>query len=353
MDVRVVSGGPNACQFIIDFEVQGRAIWPPLHVVVCTVGGEEEHEPIASKPGSPGQLKLFARPNHGALSWANQFCELVVGLRGRQESPSCDVCGTIGDVPNAQDVGFWVYKGEAKVAATWVPPGVRVGHTQRAAFVGREEGRHIHAFPVGRLAHNGDGLRAEVESPILSIHVEETIGRRVFKRHEHLLRIQSRDGVARHLVAWRDAGDGALGRGVLFTKRITTGPFNSRLQRIGFHQGMEHEGLACGGGVAIAHDGARPHGWPVGTATFRRSTVVDCTSWPPAPVGVVGAEVVAQFMRDHVQVPGIAVDVVVGGVGQVGTEAVGIGPAVDVEPSDASCSSVGPLGDQVGHVPLN
>ena len=74
------------------------------------VGGEEEHEPIPVKPGSPGQLKLLSWPNHGALPRANQLRELVVGLCGGQQAPSGDVGGTIGDVLNAQDVGFRVHE---------------------------------------------------------------------------------------------------------------------------------------------------------------------------------------------------------------------------------------------------
>ena len=51
---------------------------------------------------------------------------------------------------------------------------------------------------------------------------------------------------------------------------------------------------------------------------------------------VVGSEVVAKLVGDHVQIPRIAVDVVVGAVGQVGAESVGIRTTVHVEPRDAT-----------------
>ena len=68
---------------------------------------------------------------------------------------------------------------------------------------------------------------------------------------------------------------------------------------------------------------------------------------------VVGAKVVAQFMGDHIQVPGIAVDVVVGGVVQVRAEPVGVGATIDPEIGDAPRACVQTLGDQVGDVPLH
>ena len=70
-------------------------------------------------------------------------------------------------------------------------------------------------------------------------------------------------------------------------------------------------------------------------------------------MGVVGSKVVTKFVGHHIQVPGVAVDVVIGRVGQVGTESVSIRTAIHVQPSDATCARVGPLGDQVRHVPLH
>ena len=268
MDVRIVAGGPNARQFIVDLEVQWRSFWSPLHVIVGAVGGEEEHEPVSGKSRSPGQLELFAWSNHGALARSNQLGELMVWLCGGQQSPTSHVCGAIGDVPDAQDVGFRIDKREAQISATRVATGVGVRNTQCAAFVGREKSRHVHAFPIGRLAHNGDGLRAEVESPVLPIDTEESIGGGVLKRHKDLLGVQARDGVAGHLIARCDARDGALWWSVLFTECVAAGTFNARFQGVGLHQGVKHERLSSGRGVTIAHDGARPHSRAVGAATL-------------------------------------------------------------------------------------
>ena len=44
---------------------------------------------------------------------------------------------------------------------------------------------------------------------------------------------------------------------------------------------------------------------------------------------VVGAKVVAQFVGDHIEVPRVAVDVVVGGVVEVGAESISVGATID------------------------
>ena len=70
---------------------------------------------------------------------------------------------------------------------------------------------------------------------------------------------------------------------------------------------------AAGDRVAVTHDGPHLRSGVVGAAPFRRIAIVDRTAGPTAPVRVVGTEVVAQLVRDHIQVPAVIVQVVGGG----------------------------------------
>ena len=116
---------------------------------------------------------------------------------------------------------------------------------------------------------------------------------------------------------------------------------------------MELQHFGGRGDVAVAHDGARTDRGAVAASTFRSVAVVDGASWPSAPVGVVGAKVVSQFVGHHVQVPRVAVDVGARAARHGRAEAVGEGAAVHAQPCNAAGAGVPALRHQVGDVALN
>ena len=84
---------------------------------------------------------------------------------------------------------------------------------------------------------------------------------------------------------------------------------------------------------------------------LRHITIIDGSTWPPAPVGVVGAEVVPEFVGHDIEVPAVVVQVVHHGWAQVRAESGGVRSiAVDAEVGNAACSGIRSSGQQVHNV---
>ena len=103
--------------------------------------------------------------------------------------------------------------------------------------------------------------------------------------------------------------------------------------------------------MAVAHDGSHLRGRIVGAIAFGSVAIVDWSTRPAAPVGVVGAEVVPKFVCHDVEVPAVVVQVVDHGGAQVGAETSRIRcTAIDTEVGNAPCAGVGTTGQEVHKV---
>ena len=104
-------------------------------------------------------------------------------------------------------------------------------------------------------------------------------------------------------------------------------------------------------GVAVAHDGTRLGCRIVRATALSSVAIVNGAARPSAPVGVIGSEIVAELVRNHIEVPAVIVQVVGQRGVQVGREPRRIiGAANNVEVRDASCACIRPAGHEVNQV---
>ena len=132
------------------------------------------------------------------------------------------------------------------------------------------------------------------------------------------------------------------------------GAVKSGNERVVFYRRMKNKVFtAAGNGVAVAHDGAQLTSGVVckaGTIAFITAAIVDGATGPAAPVGVVGSTIVTHLVGDHVQVPGVGVDVVARGAGKVAADTSIEAVAQAIEVCDATGPNVGPHGQEVFQV---
>jgi hypothetical protein len=85
-------------------------------------------------------------------------------------------------------------------------------------------------------------------------------------------------------------------------------PVDGRNQRNVLDCRMEFQiHRTTGNSMAVAHNGADLWSWTIRATAFRGVTIVDGSAWPTAPVGMIGTEIVSQFMGDDIQIPAVIV----------------------------------------------
>jgi len=117
-------------------------------------------------------------------------------------------------------------------------------------------------------------------------------------------------------------------------------------------------------GVAITHDRADFGCHIVGAPTLRSGAIMNgatrrpigviWTTWPPTPMGVIGAKIVPQFMGHNVEVPRIVGQrVVVAGIVHVSAEPESVvGTAYHVQVCNPAGACVGAFGHQMDQIPV-
>ena len=116
------------------------------------------------------------------------------------------------------------------------------------------------------------------------------------------------------------------GRFIFFAECVASTGGHARNQRIVLDERMELKHLGCAVvQMTVTHDGSSVDLRAAAAVAFAGIAVVNGTSGPSAPMGVVGPKIVTEFVRHHVEVPRVTVDVGARAAGHPGAESVGKG----------------------------